>query len=296
MGNLLSFTVAYLSAKQRGGFVRLRIEDLDPDRSKQCFIDALLRDLDWFGFEWEGEAVRQSERTDAYREAFEKLQAQGLLYPCFCTRADLHAANAPHFGEELVYPNTCKSLSTDERDAAEAALWHAARRKPARRVIVPSKPYSFHDGFQGLCTYNLTECSGDFIVQRADGVFAYQLAVVVDDAESGVNEVVRGVDLLNSVPRQLFLQERLGLEHPAYFHVPLLVDAEGRRLSKRNADASLQCLIEEEKRHPEEILGHLAWLAGIIGSSTPRSLGDLIREANLDALKGKRELLWQPLT
>ena len=296
MGNLLAFMVAYLSAKQREGIVRLRIEDLDPDRSKQCFIDALLRDLEWFGFEWEGTVIRQSERTDVYREAFEMLQKQGLLYPCFCTRADLHAANAPHFGEELVYPNTCQSLSADERSAAEAALWQAARRKPAMRVIVPSKPYSFYDGFQGSCTYDLTECSGDFIVRRADGVFAYQLAVVVDDAESGVNEVVRGVDLLSSVPRQLFLQECLGLEHPAYFHVPLLVDAEGRRLSKRNADASLQCLIEEEKRRPEEILGHLAWLAGIVGSSAPRSLDDLIHEGNLDALKGKRTLLWRPLT
>ena len=286
VGNIFSSMIAALVADK----MILRIEDLDPDRSKQQFIDAVMHDLDWFGFEWVGEVLYQSaaERQRAYAEALASLEERGLVYPCFCSRADLHSARAPHVGEEFVYQNTCKHLSPSER--AERTLM----RDPALRLDVEGAGIiSFDDLFQGNQEYDLVRCAGDFIVRRSDGVFAYQLAVVVDDAASGITSVVRGVDLLSSTPKQIYLQQLLDHETPSYGHVPIFVDESGRKLSKRNNDASLDYLIEGLGMGPQDILGYLAFLAGIIPDARPMSLDQLKRCANLDALCNKRTIVWR---
>lgn len=174
----------------------MRIEDLDPARSKQFYADGVFRSLEALGFEWDNQPVYQSSRTEAYQEAYQELDRKGLLYPCFCTRADLHSANAPHFGEEVLYQGTCRTLTKLEQEA------NAKRRSPATRIAVPDEPFSFNDLFQGLQSFNLTECSGDFIIQRSDGVFAYQLAVTVDDAWMGCNfgGPRQGLAHLNTTP------------------------------------------------------------------------------------------------
>lgn len=286
VGNIFASLVAALVADK----MILRIEDLDPDRSKQQFIDGVMRDLAWFGFEWVGEPVHQSalDRQEAYRAALAELEEAGLVYPCFCSRADLHSARAPHVGEEYIYQNTCKHLSEDER-AARALV-----RDPALRLDVANAPLEqFEDRFQGSCAYDLVSRAGDFIVRRSDGVFAYQLAVVIDDAAAGVNSVVRGVDLLASTPKQLFLQESLGYEQPAYGHVPIFLDEGERKLSKRNADASLAYLIEELHLGPQDILGYLASLTGLTPEFQPMSLDELRRFADLTQLEGKRSVVWR---
>lgn len=285
VGNIFASLVATLVADK----MVLRIEDLDPDRSKQQFIDGVKRDLAWFGFEWVGDLVHQSaiERQDAYRAALSELEEAGLVYPCFCSRADLHSARAPHAGEEYVYQNTCKYLSEEER-AARALV-----RDPALRLDVRSaSPVQFQDVFQGSCAYDLACCSGDFIIRRSDDIFAYQLAVVVDDAACGINSIVRGVDLLTSTPKQLFIQELLGYERPEYGHVPIFVDERGCKLSKRNADASLEYLIEQLHLGPWEILGYLAFLGGLIPEFQPMDIDELRRYADLSQIDGKQEVVW----
>ena len=285
VGNIFASLVATLVADK----MILRIEDLDPDRSKQCFIDSVKRDLVWFGFEWVGESISQStpDRQEAYRCALSKLEEVGLIYPCFCSRADLHSARAPHIGEEYIYQNTCKHFTEEERTQ------RALVRAPALRLDVANAPVErFEDTFQGSCAYDLVNCSGDFIVRRSDGVFAYQLAVVVDDAACGINSVVRGIDLLASTPKQLFLQETFGYERPIYGHVPIFVDESGRKLSKRNGDATLDYLIDELHLGPREILGYLAYLSGLIPEFQPMGISELKRFADLSQISGKREILW----
>ena len=284
LGNLFSFLIAFLLAKKSGGEILLRIEDLDPARTKLEYANAIMRDLEGFGFSWDKPPVFQSSRTEAYLDALTKLQAKGLTYPCFCSRADLHAANAPHFGEEYVYAGTCRNLTQQEIELKRAV------RQPATRVMVDGASCSFNDVFQGSKTYRLEECSGDFIIRRSDGVFAYQLAVVVDDADMGVSSVVRGLDLLTSTPRQMYLQDVLGFTHPSYAHVPLLVDGLGRRLSKRDGDTDVHKLLNERKVPSEKILGSLAFAAGIIDEDEPCSLEELVREADLMKLAGKQSI------
>ncbi len=287
IGNIFSFLITYLQAMQAGGACVLRIEDIDPDRSKQCHIDQILRDLTWFGFEWEGEVLYQSKRTDMYAAALEELRQRDLVYPCFCSRRDLHVASAVHFGDEFVYPNTCRYLSREDR---------TAKRKdkiPALRLKVDGLPRVFDDAFQGHKSYDLLSCSGDFVLRRSDGVFAYQLAVVVDDAASGVTSVVRGMDLITSTPRQIYLQELLGYPHPTYAHVPVIVDAEGRKLSKRIHDASLEFLIDEAHHSPEEVIGMVAYRTGLIDVDEACSLDELVRGADLSRLRGVEHIAWE---
>lgn len=191
----------------------LRIEDLDPDRCRPDYIETLKRDLDWLGLDWDEEQTPQSMRADAYHAEFERLRALGLVYPCYCSRAELHAASAPHASDgNVIYAGTCRSLTEAERAAKI--------RKPAWRVIVPDTVITVQDGLQGAYSENLARDCGDFIIRRSDGVYAYQLAVVTDDAAGGVTEVVRGRDLLSSVPRQMWLQKTLGFPTPAYYHGP----------------------------------------------------------------------------
>ena len=186
-GNVFAALTAWLVAKSQGGRIVLRIEDLDAERSKPVYIDAVQRDLEALGLTWDEGPYFQHDRTEAYRAAYDELRERGLVYPCFCTRADLHAASAPHRGEKPVYPGTCRHLSDGERAA------RAQQRMPAQRLIVPDREVAFVDQVQGSYAQNLAADCGDFLVQRSDGAFAYQLAVVVDDAAQGVTGHIAGI-------------------------------------------------------------------------------------------------------
>lgn len=260
LGNVFSALMAWLSVRSQGGRMVLRIEDLDPDRSKPEFADALKRDLVWLGLDWDIEAPRQSQRTALYALAFDRLAQMGLVYPCYCTRAALHAASAPHGSDgRTVYPGTCRDLTAHERAAMT--------RAPAWRLRTDEREISFLDGLRGNYCEKLAHDCGDFILRRADGVYAYQLAVVVDDADMGITEVVRGCDLLSSTPRQLYLYALLGLNAPHYYHVPLLVAPDGRRLSKRDRDLDLAAL----RKHytAPQLIGVLAHAAGLTKTPAP---------------------------
>ena len=289
-GNVFAALAAWLTAKSQDGEIVLRIEDLDEERSKPSFVDGIMRDFDYLGLGWDRGPYFQSDRKAAYREAFHALEARGLLYPCFCTRADLHAASAPHRGERAVYPGTCRQLSAEERKARSSV------RQPAMRLEVPDRRYGFTDGIQGRFEQNLADACGDFIVRRSDGAFAYQLAVVLDDADEGVNSVVRGVDLLCSTPQQMYLQDLFGLEHPAYAHIPLLTGEPGRRLSKRDQDADMEQLIHRFKT-PEAIIGHLAGITGLAESCDPATADELLADFDAtrlaDRLADRVEILWK---
>ncbi|MBR3866788.1 MAG: tRNA glutamyl-Q(34) synthetase GluQRS, partial [Butyricicoccus sp.] len=240
LGNVLCALLSWVSAKAKGGEVVLRIEDLDRDRCPRKYADTLEEDLRWLGLTYdEGgsdggphASYYQSERDEIYEAYFEKLRDR--IYPCFCSRAALHAASAPHLSDgRVIYAGTCRDLTPEEIAAA------MKKRKPAARLRVPDRTVEYVDGVQGVYREHLpTEC-GDYIIRRSDGVFGYQLAVVVDDALEGVNEVVRGCDLISSAPRQIWLHEVLGFAPPAFFHMPLLCASDGRRLSKRDEDLDL---------------------------------------------------------
>ena len=275
LGNVFSALLAWLSVRSRGGRMILRMEDLDPDRCRPEYMETLRDDLDWLGLDWDAEQTPQSRRTDAYRAEFEKLSQLGLVYPCYCSRAELHAASAPHASDgTAIYAGTCRNLTPEERAQKT--------RRPAWRVRVPEEEISFHDRLQGDYTENLARDCGDFIVRRSDGVYAYQLAVVTDDAEGGVTEVVRGRDLLSSTPRQIWLQRMLGFPEPEYCHVPLLVAPDGRRLSKRERDLDLGAL--RQLYTPEELLGKLAALANLQPEAAPVRAWELVSRFSWDCV------------
>lgn len=276
LGNLCCCLLAWLSAKSKGGKVVLRIEDLDTARCPRKFAELLQQDLAWLGLSAdEGGDMGgpdgpyyQSERSAIYQQFYDVLWKKGLVYPCFCSRSQLHAADAPHRSDgQVVYAGTCRNLTPEQ--AAEKAL----RRPPAWRVRVPDETIGFTDGHLGYYEENLARDCGDFYLRRADGVFAYQLAVVVDDAFMGVTEVVRGADLLSSTPRQLWLYRTLGLNAPEFIHMPLLLAPDGRRLSKRDGDESLENL--QAKYTPEEIIGRLAYACGLQKAPDPRTPAEL---------------------
>ena len=268
-GNIFAALMAWLIAKSQGGRIVLRIEDLDRQRSRREYIDGVQADFELLGLTWDVGPYFQQGREEAYRTAYQALKDRGLVYPCFCSRTDLHAASAPHRGEKLVYPGTCRSLTPEERAR------RAAEKDPAMRIVVPHRAYSLVDQIQGPYRQMLDEECGDFLIRRSDGAFAYQLAVVVDDAEQGVTSVVRGMDLLCSTPQQLYLQDLLGLPHPVYAHVPLLVAEKDRRLSKRDHDASLEALLARFGT-PEGVIGHIAWLTGIRDEDEPATPEQLV--------------------
>lgn len=287
LGNVFSCLVAWLSARSQGGRIVLRIEDLDT-RCRQEWADALMRDLEWLGLTWDEGPYYQRERIAQYEEALGRLNARGLTYPCFCTRSELHAASAPHASDGTpIYAGTCRGLS-----AAEVAH-REALRPPATRLRVPgldntADVVEFVDRVYGAqCEALAVEC-GDFLIRRSDGVFAYQLAVVVDDAAMGVTEVVRGCDLLGSTPRQIYLQNLLGLPHPHYAHVPLLVAEDGRRLSKRDGDLDMGAL-KERFGTPERLLGWLAGRTGIAPNSDPRSADELAQLFSWNSVRAHRQ-------
>ncbi len=266
LGNVFSAMLAWLSVKSCGGKMVLRIEDLDPARCRVEYADTLRRDLEWMGMFWDEEQTPQSQRAEAYRVEFERLGQKGLLYPCYCSRGELHAASAPHAEDgTLLYAGTCRRLSP----AARAAK----TKTPCWRVCVPDETVALTDGLQGAYAQNLARGCGDFIVRRADGVYAYQLAVVTDDAQAGVTQVVRGCDLLSSTPRQIWLGRELGFPQPAYYHVPLLLAPDGRRLSKRERDLDMAAL--RIRYTPEQIFGRLAYGCGLLKKEESVSLDEL---------------------
>ncbi len=277
LGNVFAGMLAWLSVRSRNGEMVLRMEDLDTQRTSREFAEVLRSDLTWLGLTWDRETPAQSQRTPAYDGYFEILQEKGLLYPCYCTRSQLHSPNAPHLSDgTYVYPGTCRNLTEQERAAFD--------RAPAWRVRVSEKPWTVHDKVQGTSTWNLAVDCGDMVVRRADGVYVYQLAVTVDDGEAGVTEVVRGMDLLSSAPRQMYLQELFGFSHPEYAHVPMLLAPDGRRLSKRDKDLDLGEL--RKYLNPEQLIGALAYSSGLIDQKCAISARELAASFSWDNLKG----------
>lgn len=256
LGSLRTALVAWLFARAQSARFRLRIEDLDPQRSRPEFEASQTADLAALGIDWDGPVVRQSERLDLYARALADLRAQDRLYPCFCTRAEIReAASAPH-GEypEGAYPGTCRRLSATERRARERG-----NRPHALRLRAEGERIEFADRILGTRATRVD----DFVVRRADGVPAYQLAVVVDDADQGIGEVVRGADLIASTPRQILLGRLLGLPQPGYAHVGLVLGADGARLAKRHGAVTLA-------RRPEGPASVLAKLAHTLGLALDR--------------------------
>ena len=278
LGNVFAALIAWVSIRSRDGEMVLRMEDLDTQRTSDEFAQILREDLAWLGLDYDRETPAQSKRSDVYDRYFRILEEKGLLYPCYCTRSQLHSVNAPHLSDgTYVYPGTCRDLTQAQRDAFT--------RAPAWRVKVPQGQWVVEDLAQGRFVQDLSTDCGDFVVRRADGVYVYQLAVTVDDGEAGVTEVVRGVDLLGSAPRQMYLQALFGFPHPQYGHVPLLVAPDGRRLSKRDRDMDLGVLRQNMK--PEALIGTLAAGAGLIEKNEPISARELATVFSWEKLKGE---------
>jgi len=266
LGNARTALLAWLDARARGGRVVLRVEDLDRDRCRPELAEAIREDLRWLGLEWDEETAPQSQRDAAYGEAVARLDEAGLVYECYCTRRELAVASAPHGDDPPAYPGTCRDLSDGRR-----AHLRAEGRRPALRVRMPDRLPAVSDRVHGHVPGGR---GGDIVVRRTDGLHAYQLAVVVDDAADGVTDVVRGDDLLASTGRQVALAHMLGLPAPAYAHVPLVVDGDGVRLAKRHASLTLRAL-REAGAAAETLTGAMAASAGI-GAGAPCRPADLI--------------------
>lgn len=266
----------------------MRMEDLDRSRVRPGMEEAQLADLASLDLDWDGPVVRQSGRMELYAEAISRLDADGLLYPCYCTRAEIRAAaSAPH-GISIAdrYPGTCRELTTKERTEREAA-----GRPPALRVRAEGVRLSFEDRLLG----RWEEVVDDFVVRRNDGSHSYQLAVVVDDAAQGIGEVVRGKDLADSTPRQLLLARSLGLAAPGYAHVPLVLGPDGRRLAKRHGAVTLadRAALGEG---PQDVLGWMAYSLCLAEFGEPVSPGELLKRFDPDRLP-KEDTVWasQPI-
>ena len=262
LGNLYSALLSWLSARSQGGQWLLRIEDIDQQRSRPEYAEQIKDDLLWLGLSWDGYCC-QSERFHLYEQALDTLREKlghDALYYCQCTRADIMATQAPHETDgRVVYAGTCRA---------------AHHTEGALRIRVPNEHIHFTDGHYGAQQVNLAEHCGDFILRRRDGAWAYQLAVVVDDALTGVTEVVRGRDLLLSAAQQIFLHQALGYEPPHFAHLPLLCNESGQRLSKR--DQSLDMGALRERYSAPELTGLLAYHAGLIDRPTPLTPDELI--------------------
>ena len=279
LGNVMCALLSWLSAKSKDGTWVLRIEDLDPDRSRRQFADRLMSDLEWLGLTWDEGPYFQSERHERYAAALERLCAMDLVYPCFCTRADIMATQAPHESDgRIVYAGTCRARTYNKEDMERAAL----------RLKVPDREIAFADGHYGPQRVNLSRHCGDFIIRRKDGAWAYQLAVVVDDAEMGITEVVRGSDLLLSSPQQIYLAELLGYPLPSFIHLPLLCNEQGQRLSKRDKSLGMEAL--RANFTAEEIIGRLAFLTGLKPDDAPCWPEELLPLFSWDKLPPERQI------
>lgn len=267
-GSLLTAVASFLDARSRGGDWLLRMEDIDPPREVAGAADAILRTLERFGLHWDGEVLYQSRRSEAYRHTIEELRRAGLVYPCACSRREIRASAATGRGEP-VYPGTCR------------AGLPPGRRARALRLRVEDVSVGFKDRLQGRRDERLATRVGDFLVRRADGLFAYQLAVVVDDAAQGISDVVRGADLLDSTPRQIFLQQVLQLQTPRYLHLPVVVNQRGEKLSKQTGARAV------DRDAPHALLTHVLQL---LGQNVPAELVD----ASLDEFWRWAACNWRP--
>jgi glutamyl-tRNA synthetase len=270
LGNVRTALIAWLHARATGGSIQLRVDDLDVDRCREEFEFRQFEDLAWLGLTWDGELIRQSERHDHYAAALTQLQAEGHVYPCFCTRAEIRAAaSAPHGDEGPIYSGTCRALAP-----AAAAARVAAGERHALRLAVPAGVEEFDDFVHGPVAIDVAATLGDLVLVRTDGVFGYQLACAVDDAQPAMTHIVRGEDLLPSAACQRLLMRLLDREPPDYGHVPLLLGDDGTRLAKRHGAVPLR----EHREHgatPEGVAGMLAGMFGI-GDGSPADLDDLI--------------------
>ncbi len=290
LGNAWAFLCAWLAARAAKGAVILRLEDIDPARSRPEFADGILRDLEWLGLDWDegpdkangggpfGPYV-QSGRFALYEEALGRLQAAGLVYPCFCTRKELRSlAGAPHGPEEAPYPGTCWALPPELR-----AKRLAAGERASLRFHSPEPARAYHDLIAGRYPASGQPFSSDFALRRSDGVFSYQLAVVADDAAMGINQVVRGNDLMHCTPQQIQLFQALGAEPPEYAHVPLALDAQGERLAKRHHSLEVRAL-RELGATPRALIGYLAGRAGLLPAPMPSNPLQLLELFNFKKL------------
>lgn len=266
LGNAKIALLSWLQMRAAAGVFVLRIEDIDIQRSKPEIVERIIADLRWLGLDWdEGPEAAdasgpywQSRRTGLYEEALARLAAEGRLYPCFCSRAELLAvAGAPHglASEGAPYAGTCRSLSPAEQERK------AKLKSPSLRFALGPEAVRFVDGIAGPQAFP-PGSGGDFVVRRADGLYSYQLAVTVDDAAMGITDVLRGDDLLDSTPRQLHLYAALGLTPPAFAHAPLILGEDGRRLAKRHGDLGISALRAAGTK-PETVVGWLAYISGL---------------------------------
>ena len=282
LGNVRTFMVAWLRARQAGGKVILRMEDLDHPKHKPGAEVQAIDDLRWLGFDWD-EAFTQSERKGLYAEALARLRAQGLAYPCVCSRSDIEAVqSAPHEGEQLRYPGTCRDRFGSWAEAAEWKSAHCGKDGSATSPMPcwrfrtrEGARVAFEDGFAGHYEMDVWETLGDFPLARDEKGAGYAIAVTVDDAAMGVTEVVRGDDLLPATPPQILLYQALGLPVPVFFHVPLVVGPDGRRLAKRHGDTRIASF-REAGVSPERLIGFLARSLGLIENERPIGLRSLI--------------------
>ena len=286
VGNAFAFLIAWLDARKNKGKLILRMEDIDPDRAKDHFAQQIREDLKWLGLNWDEEVIPQSERQKDYDKAIQKLAKRGYVYPCFCSRKELRSlAGAPHIGDSgAPYAGTCRRLTENERKNLDAQ-----GKKSCLRLDCSEKentPFQFKDHIQGNVSSSLKECGNDFAIKRSDGVIAYQLAVVLDDIKSGITHVIRGRDILQSTPRQLYIYELLKEKPPVYAHVPLIVDEKGERLAKRHGTMALNTL-RKIGVLPEEIWGVVAKAAGLRKTDTPVKAIDLIEDFEISKLNHK---------
>jgi len=267
LGNARTFLINYLMARRRGWTILMRMEDLDSPRVKPWAAEQAIEDLQWMGLTWDRTVAKQSDRTDAYRAALEKLAESNDAYPCVCSRKDIQqAGGAPHLDDHVtIYPGTCRGKYESAEQAAELT-----GRLAAWRVRIGDEPVVFEDHFSGRNEIDLARTCGDFVIFRNEGMAGYQLAVVIDDAEQGVDAIVRGDDLLDSAARQIHLRKLLGIgPEPEYWHVPLVTGTDGHRLAKRHGDTRLSHY-RETGVSVNRMLGLLGFLCGL--TDRPREM------------------------
>jgi glutamyl-tRNA synthetase len=278
-GHARTALVTWLQARKQGGQILMRIEDLDRPRVVQGSADAIFRDHEWLGLDWDEGPVFQSSRDEAYEQALARLEAAGLVYPCTCSRKEIaQIASAPHGDDGPRYPGICREGVTDPAKA------------PALRFLFDDPSPGFEDALCGPYPEGAT--GGDFVLRRADGVWAYQLAVVVDDANAGISEVIRGADLLSSTPRQIALYRALGHAVPGFAHVGLVVDADGTRLSARHGATAIESL-REAGRSAEQVIGELACSLGLTPTAAPIRAEELVSGFALTDIS-RSPFIWNP--
>lgn len=279
LGNLRTAMIAWLDARLRGGTFLLRMEDIDTPRVVDGSADRIIKDLSLLGLDWDGSLVYQSQCLDYYQDAFALLQSKDLIYPCFCSRKDIRtAASAPH-QSTIVYPGTCSELSKQQ------AYEKAQQKNPAMRLRVSDELIEFDDSCLGRQSQRLKRDVGDFVVKRADGLFAYQLAVVVDDLRQGVTDVVRGADLIDSTARQIYLSRLLGCSQMQYCHAPLMLDDAGVRMAKRHRSQTAEQWRDSGKS-TQELVGMLANSVGLTSTAEAISMNELQSSLDLETFVG----------